>query len=206
MAKPSVPRAWPNSTVVCLASGPSLTREDVDYVRGKAKVIAVNTSYQLAPWADCLYSADSKWWSWYKGAPDFAGLKYTLEQQATRWPGVQCLRRTGAVGLETDPTGLKTGSNSGYQAIGLGVHLGASRIILLGYDMQRGPKGEQHWHPDHPDRARSEFPNFIRKFETLVAPLQRANVTVINCSRRTALKCFPCQSLELALSQHEVAA
>src|SRR5690606_8383467 len=35
----AVPRRWPNSTVVCLASGPSLTPEDVAFCRGKAPVI-----------------------------------------------------------------------------------------------------------------------------------------------------------------------
>ena len=47
-----------------IASGPSLTKEDVDAVRG-LNVIVINTSYWLAPWADILYACDGHWWDWH---------------------------------------------------------------------------------------------------------------------------------------------
>ena len=62
-----VPRAWVDETAVCIASGPSLTQADVDYVRGKARVIVVNNGYLLAPWADVLYAADARWWMLAQG-------------------------------------------------------------------------------------------------------------------------------------------
>jgi len=55
---------WFTAHVVCIASGPSLTRADVERVREwrqeagaptKRRVIVVNTSYKIAPWADALY-------------------------------------------------------------------------------------------------------------------------------------------------------
>jgi len=49
LADPSVPRLWPGETFVCLASGPSLTQADVDYCRGKARVIAIKDVLHLAP-------------------------------------------------------------------------------------------------------------------------------------------------------------
>lgn len=200
MSKHSVPRVWPGETVVCIASGPSLTREDVDYVRGKARVIVVNTSYQLAPWADVLYACDAKWWRWHKGAPDFAGQKYSLQKDA-RWhdPAIRVLENTGVEGLERTPTGLRNGRNGGYQAINLAVHFGASRILLLGYDMSQGPHREEHWHGEHPNRSRSPFDKFLRVFPSIVAPLQAVGVEVINCSRRTALTCFPRLPIDVAL-------
>jgi hypothetical protein len=198
--KPSVPRLWTGETVVCIASGPSLTREDVDFVRGKARVIVVNNNYQLAPWADVLYAADAAWWKWaYKGLNGhesfraFRGLKYSLSAGAALFPGVQVLARGTTDGLALKPTQLATGSNSGYQAINLAYHLAGpqSRIVLLGYDMQRGSKGEEHWHANHPNPSRSAFAMWRRLFESLVQPLQAHGVEVINCTRRTALTCFP---------------
>ena len=56
---PEVSRLWPGSTVVCIGSGPSLTPEDVAYVRGKARVIAINRSVDLAPWIARAGDADS---------------------------------------------------------------------------------------------------------------------------------------------------
>jgi hypothetical protein len=58
-----VARTFPNSTIVCIASGPSLTREDVDACRGAAGVVlAVNDTITYAPWADVLYACDRRWW------------------------------------------------------------------------------------------------------------------------------------------------
>src|SRR3990167_1952589 len=112
-----VPHLWPGSTIVGMGGGPSLTPEDVDAVRDRAHVIAVNDAYRLAPWADVLYAADAKWWRWHQGVPTFPGLKYTVQPEAAVWPGVQVLQNTGERGVEIDPRGLRTGRNSGYQAM-----------------------------------------------------------------------------------------
>lgn len=186
---------------MCIASGPSLTPEDVNAVRGQARVIVVNTSYQLAPWADALYACDARWWKWHKGAPDFPGLKFTVSADSARYcPGVRVIGRGPYEGLSTDPGKLNLGSNSGYQALNLAVLLGAQRILLLGYDMQLGQGGRQHWHPDHPMRQRSPYGQFQRMYPTLVEPLRAAGVEVINCSRQTALKCFPRMPIDQALA------
>jgi hypothetical protein len=180
-----------------MASGPSLTQEDADYCRGKADgVIVVNTTYKRAPWADALVASDVRWWQWHKGAPDFQGLKYATSKHV-RWPKVQNLRNTGPKGLELDPTGLRHGINSGYRAINLAFHFGATRIILLGYDMKRGddPKRLEHWHGDHPVPSRSQYPSFIKYFHSLVEPLREHGVEVINCTPGSALDAFPMADL-----------
>lgn len=187
----TVPRLWPESTIVCLATGPSLTRDDCEYVRGKVDAaIAVNDAYKWAPWADVLYGCDAKWWYWHKGAEGFQGRKYAMQPQGKKWPGVDVLANTGAKGLELDPTGLRTGNNSGYQAINLAVHFGAKRIILLGYDM-RG----NHCFGHHPDNSRPPFHLCIERFKTLVGPLREAGVEVINCTPKSALDAFPIRPL-----------
>lgn len=189
-----VPRLWPDGTIVCLASGPSLTTADAEYVRGKADaVIAVNNAYQVAPWADCLYACDAKWWrwNWKQGASQFTGLKYAMTSEARNFPGVQILKNAGDKGLTRDPSELRTGKNSGYQAINLAVHFGAKRIVLLGYDMQG-----DHFFGSHPDKSKPPFAVCLRNFSTLVSPLRDLGVEIVNCTRRTALKCFPQQALE----------
>lgn len=200
----TVPRLWPGETVACIATGPSLTPEDVNYVRGMTRVVAVNDSYRLAPWADVLYACDAKFWKWqYRDHKDaitsFAGLRYALQPESRRYPGVQVLRNTGTTGLERDPSGLRTGRNSGYQAINLAKHLGAKRILLLGYDMSLGEGGKKHFFGDHPDHGRPPLTVFRRHFPSIAQPLKDAGVEVLNCSRRSALTCFPKVTLEIAL-------
>lgn len=206
----SVPKLWLGETVVILGGGSSLTPEDVAFCKGKARVIAIKEAYLLAPWADALYAGDAKWWRGYRGAPDFAGLKYTIDQdpkeeQIGDWPDVQVLSNTGVEGLELEPTGLRTGYNSGFQAIGLAVHLGVSRIVLLGFDCWTGHNGEQNWFERFPHLVKahhvhSPYPLFHQAFASIVEPLNQAQVAVVNASRFTMLKAFPYLSLEEALT------
>jgi hypothetical protein len=204
----TVPKLWRGETFALLGSGPSLTEDDVARVCGRARVIAINTGYQIAPWADVLYACDAKWWHWHQGVPKFPGLKYSMSPDPVPYPDVRILRDTGLVGLELDPTGLRSGRNSGYQAINLAVHLGAARILLLGYDLSVAPNGRTHWHPDHPDDGfpPSPYAAMLECFPTLVDPLAAIGVSIVNCTRRTALQCFPCAALEDALARREVAA
>jgi hypothetical protein len=57
-----------------LATGPSLTAEQVAAVRG-LRVITVSDAYKLAPWADALVSADAVWWRHHQ--PVFAGKRFS---------------------------------------------------------------------------------------------------------------------------------
>ena len=181
--------------MVCIGGGPSLTKSDVDYVKGKAVVIAINDAYRLAPWADVLYACDARWWNWHKGVPSFQGLKYSLQKASAKWSGVQVLNNTGSDGLERKRNGLRTGRNGGFQAMNLAVHLGAKSIVLLGYDMQR-TDGKEHWFGDHPNGQTSPLGSFRGMFDTIVEPLKDLGITVTNCSRHTALTSFPCARLE----------
>lgn len=197
----SVPRAWPASTVVCVATGPSLTPEDVDACRGRARVIVVNDAYRLASWADVLYACDARWWRWHEGAPAFGGLKVGLAVPGFRYPpDVQLMQPTGDEGVETQPTGLRTGHHSGYQAVNLAVHFGARRIVLLGYDLRFGPGGAHHFFGAHPNGVAPALDRFLPPYTTLVAPLAQLGVEILNATRCTALTVVPRVPLEEALA------
>lgn len=201
-----VPRKWPNSTIVCVATGPSLTADDVACCYGKVPVVCVNDAYRLAPWADALVANDYSWWLHHEGVPGFAGDKWGVLHQTwkkpERWPSVKQLRITGSEGLESDPSAIRTGKNSGYTAVNVAIHYGARRVVLLGYDMGAPKNGPQHFFGDHQwaPGQRSPYQTFIDLFRTMRADLKRLGVEVVNASRQTALRCFPCVSLEEALA------
>lgn len=197
-----VPRVWTGQTAVILATGPSLCVDDVEYCRGRAKVIAIKDAITLAPWADVLYGcgADSgRWWPTHGEAlRGFIGLRYTLDPKAATWARV--LQPGAMTGLSANPHVLNTGKNSGYQAINLAVLLGATTIVLLGYDLQPAADGRQHFHGDHPwTSSPLPYAEFLKTFPSLIDPLARLGVRVVNCSRQTALRCFPCLPLAKAL-------
>lgn len=201
-----VPRLWPGATIACLGGGPSLTAEQVNAVCGRARVIAINDAWRLAPWADVLYACDGRWWRKHGGVPGFPGLKVTLSNSAVEvapWPEIKVLANTGPDGLELSPHGLRTGRNGGYQAINLAVHFGARRVLLLGYDMKLGADGRSHWfgeHADWPARPNIFRDVFLPHFEGLAHALDAIGVAVVNCTPGSALDAFPKASLDQALS------
>lgn len=111
-------------------------------------------------------------------------------------------------GLNTTGEKINSGCNSGYQ----GVHLAAlfqgftlpgfagSRIVLLGFDMQR-TGGKSHCHGDHirglPNG--SNFRLWLDHFQVLARDLKSTGVEVLNCTRETAMRCFPRVDLVKAL-------
>lgn len=197
---------WAGATVVCIASGPSLTETDCCAVAEwrssepkhgpMRRVVVINTSFLLAPRADVLYAADRLWWGRYEREvssgswPGFAGERWSLSQDANREYGVRVVPHELGEGLAKDR--IYAGGNGGYQAVQLTALFGASRIILLGYDMQKS-RGRSHWHGDHPaplgnGTAHKEW---AKRLDRLSSRLSAAGIEVANASRETALTKYP---------------
>ena len=194
----SVPKMWEGETVAILASGPSMSQEVADEVaRRELRTIAINTTFQLAPWADILYACDSQWWErHWKHARGFGGLKVTIEPSALK-PELLTLKNNtigGFTGFDPNPDSLKSGQSSGYQAICIAAHTGTRRIELHGFDM-RSIENRHHWHGVHPSPLRnhgeSQYAKWIKNFETLVPEMKKRGIEVVNCTPGSALKCFP---------------
>lgn len=184
-------------TAVCIANGTSLTKEDVEFCKGKGKIYAVKEAALLAPFADVLYAADVDWWKLptNKLAKEFQGEKWTVAddsnpeiKQAVKDFGLKTIKYMSSAVWSSDPSYIATGHNSGFQAINLAVLHGASRVILLGYDM--GYSGQnKHWWTGQVKRDSrwSDYQKWIRHFNQ-AAPL--IPVPVINATRGGNLECF----------------
>lgn len=186
-------RQWNAKTAALLASGPSLNQGDVDYLRHRCHVMAVNDCYRIAPWADALYAADEEWWHLHKGAEGFAGEKWTQSSAAATRYDLRHIEGVDRPGLSLDPHRIHFGLNSGFQALNLAVLLGAYRILLLGYDMRLAASGKRHWFGDHPGAMNkdSDYRAFAARFDAILPQLDAVGVEVINCTPGTALRCFP---------------
>lgn len=172
---------------VIIASGPSLTQNQVDHVKGKAFTIVVNNCYKLAPWADILYACDEEWWDYYR--PEFNGLKYTVNEDAARKYSLKLLRCKNNIKFSTDPEVLATGGNSGFQAINLAYLLGYRKLYLLGFDYKNSGN---HWHGKHPGDM-DKYPNmnsWVYRIHEAKPEMDAAGLEVINCSPDSAIQCF----------------
>lgn len=168
------------TTVCVLATGPSLTPEDVARVR-HLPCIAVSDAYRLAPWASALVSADKAWWRVH--APDFAGPCYALADV----PGVEKI------------TDLNMGSNSGLLGCHVAAHrMGATRILLLGVDMH----GSHFFGAHAPPLKNTSAERYVAmKKQFSEWHYQHKRVKVWNCNPESGLDCFPKMTLEVALAR-----
>lgn len=187
------------TTVVIIASGNSLVREDVDYLRGRARVLAVSDNYRIAPFAEWIYSSCKQWWDVHLRevlATTSADL-WTRDPAAQEAYGLNLLpHRVDSEGIEEDSC---AGNCSGEHAIHLAYHLGATKIVLLGFDM--GATGQGHWFGKHPKPLANgaDFKTMRKSFPRLAADLRDRGVEVLNATRETALDCFPRVTLAEAL-------
>ena len=200
---------WRDQTAVVVASGPSLTLDDLNVVERHAprpRVIVVNESWRAFPAADVLYGADPEWW--YHRAPRLDKFNGERWSQDTRWgnvrmPGVSRMKLTHGLGVaERGGDTIYSGGNSAYQAMQLAIVWGARRIVFLGLDLKEHD-GKRHWHADHVQPLRNTATETLKYFADCFArtapALAIAGVQVFNASRTTALKAFPCMSIQDAL-------
>lgn len=187
---------WSGRSVLIAASGPSQRQEDLELARGRCAVVAINDTWRLAPWADVLYACDAAWWK-AKGPAEFAGLK-VIGKGA--WPGALRMPVRTAAAMQWDGEAIGGGGNSGFQALNLVALWGASRVLLTGFDY-RDPA--LHWFGEHPPElfrpAEAAAGIWVRCMTAAAPVLKARGVTVINCSRETALRCFPRQPIAAAL-------
>lgn len=216
-------RAWEGMTVAVLAGGPSLTRDAFQRVReareaDRLRVIAINDSYLLAPWADVHYAADAKWHRWHTQGIEkpllglraedvrvrwaaFMGQRCTIETTVSAVPdSVHVLRCIHGFGLSNDPERLVTGKHGGFQCVNIPILAGAKKLLLLGFDARNGADGQKHWHGDHPvSSGDGIYAEMRRAFSAAEKAIAETGVEVLNCSPTSAIDSFPKVRVEEAL-------
>ncbi len=184
---------WRWRTVVCIASGPSLTSGDCDLVRGFPTVVT-NTTFRLCPWADALYGFDRQWWNLYieEVRKTFAGRLFCQSTHVIR-KDIECAR---------NHRWFRSFGNSGACAVSLAIAAGSKRVVLVGYDCGL-TCGRSHHHGDHPAPLRNcdTIDRWAVQFGQLADWAQRRGAMVFNASRETALTCFPRERLEHVLDR-----
>ena len=148
-----------------------------------------------------MYACDLHWWDVYAGElkRDFAGELWTQDEKAAKKYGLHRMPGVSHVGLGREM--IHFGNNSGYQAINLAYLFGATKIILLGFDM-KVEDGKIHFFGQHPYHGKNQGPDngvmerWRRNFVQLAQDLEDEGVEVINATRSTALKTFSIKTLE----------
>lgn len=180
----------------CIASGPSLTAADCELIRKTGvKTVAVNNSWEVAPFCNYIYAGDHKWWAEYHDKITIRAERWACSRKAAN---EFCLNYHYAAGPY----------NSGMRAIQWGIISGFKKIALLGYDCS--VENGLHWHGPHPESSlRNPNEKKIKKwqaqFSNVVVWAEQNGVDIVNCSRDTKLTCFPRMTLESAIACDSIA-
>jgi len=180
---------WSGQTVVIAASGPSQNREQLELAKGKAKVIAINETWQLVPWCDALYGCDANWWEIRK--PKYNGLKISGEYtHGCHWANV-----VGEDRIFLDGEKVGAGGNSGFQVINLLIYWKPKRIILTGVDCTG-----THWHGEHGNGLRNASPKtqerWINCFRIAKKALDNFGIECVNANPNSAVDAFPFTTMD----------
>ena len=184
-----------NRSIVVVAGGPSVNLAAVRQIGmaralDRCKVIAVSDAVYPCWFADHLHSCDARWWNRHRGAPGFKGTKSALEP--VLFEDVEVLKNTGVEGFDPAPGCIRSGSNSGYQAVHIAAKLGAKRIVVLGVDFTNDG-ARTHWFGRHDasmDRH-SNVEQWRRLFRGLTDILQARGVEILNAGDNSTLQWLP---------------
>jgi len=176
------------TTWALLAPGPSASAEDAERVRAAGIPLGViGNAFQLAPWADFLAATDAAWWRKFPEALTLPGAKYTMHEVR----GVERVKVAGYVSVNSGVLGLEVARSKG-----------ASRILLLGFDMHG-----THFFGPYTNGLSNTTDQRRRMHLAQYARWAKRNrvIEVFNCTAGSALKCFPEARLDDFCSDVQVA-
>ena len=200
-------RLFDGERVFVLGGGPSLRGVDLTRLRERA-CIAVNQMGHLAPWSQVLFFSDA---SWMRQPANLAlvaswrGLVLTSSHRAQHTLPEKVRRVHFERGRrpELHPPGSHAvgwGRSSGHKAVSLAHTLGASRIVMLGFDCRRDAEGHSHAHDAYSHRDESAMRTWLEHWEGWGEAARRAGAIVVNASPGSAVREFPATTLDEELA------
>jgi hypothetical protein len=199
---------WKGATAFIVAGGTSVLNQNLKLLVGQ-KVIAVNSSYEVVPWADVLFFGDARWFFVHQHRPALQAFngRFISCAKAVRDSRVWKVRRvipdaTGKPGWTDARDAVVCNRTSLQGAMNAAGHLGVARIVLLGADMCRAADGRSHHHSAHPwpnKPGNKTWDIQMRQLAQTVAPLRERGIEVINTSPTSRLPWWPKRRLESVL-------
>ncbi len=202
-------------TAVCIATGPSLTLDQIEAARQKGFLLfGCNLIYQIVPDLLVLYNVSPLFWAhyWEQGLSDYGAQKWTTNKEAADQFGLNWIAEKNRKGLSTDSTYVHHGHGSGYTLVNLASLMGATRIVLLGYDCRyaKNYDGKAQKIGSTPRHYFGEYPAFMQHWPSVqvkggvhveLVELYRSIkeqglVELVNCTPGSAIDCVPFTDIE----------
>lgn len=228
-----VPKIWEDADVWIIGGGPSVTKQfgipdEVvqSVIKGTSPpsvyspymkvlhdkhVIGINVAYLIGDWIDMVFFGDSAFFhSHIERLAKFPGLKVSCHPSVEKYDWIKYTPRSGkSKGISDNPKMVSWNGNSGAAAISVAANAGASRIILLGFDMKLDTANKQHWHDLYGRQKRTQeqqnkrnrgirqkpfhypFDRHLRGFPVIAQDAKSRGIEILNASPDSAIECFP---------------
>ncbi|VGO14734.1 hypothetical protein PDESU_03303 [Pontiella desulfatans] len=196
-----IPRECEGGTVYILGGGPSFDpAQHAEALRGKM-VIGCNEAFKLgAELVDWCHFTDLQWWIEHQSELEaYTGTVTTCQKLVTD-ERIKLLGGMGS-GVEfEDSSRIGINRNSGLGAMNIAVHLGAVRIVLLGFDMC-GQSDAHHWYEREERGSKDGTYRMHRKYALSVWEDLEAHggIEVVNASPNSTLPFWPKTTIEEVL-------
>lgn len=160
-------------------------------------VIGVNAAFNLGNWLNAIYFLDKTFMLTWRGAmaasriPAYSALPYTEDE---RW--CVTLNSEARRGISNVPHTVCHNSNSGAAAINLAYHMGATTIVLIGFDM-KNVNNKQHFHGEYINSKleriaehKMDYEGHIEVFGAIKKDADKLGIKIINTSLKSRLRQF----------------
>ena len=193
---------WQGKTVILIGGGPSL--RTFNFLRLKRQrmngviVVAINDAVKRAPFSNVVISIDSLWLGRrFHVLRAFRGEKIAVVDGSRTIfrPGIRYFVRSQEARLSEDMGVICAGENSGFAALGMSLMRGASKIFMLGFDMN----GPGHFHAGYEWKCPhgvADYPRWVGYFPVLAEAAAKQGTSIINCNPDSAVRCFPFGSID----------
>ncbi len=206
---------WLGKTVFCLGSGDSLRRLTTDEWAGIVAlqhggdiIFAINSSIKTARLNGCepdaLFFTDTNWFEVNETlVRAFVGRVFTVCKIArAAYDRLERIANELTAPFTIGQVPMRDGRTSGHRAVSISVMCGASRVVLLGFDMRIDPtSGRSHCHDDYswPGMGGMFADEFIPGFDGWYRDALAVGCEIINATDGTALAEFPLVPLDSVL-------
>lgn len=174
----SIPNSYQGETVVIVATGPSLNKEQIDFINAArhynhCRIMTVNNSYQLFNYVDIHVACNDNWWEHYwwedkklQEIRDYGGDLWTRYEYLAEEYKINFIDSIVKDGLSRDAEVVHINHGSGPMAINIAYLYGFRKMILVGHDMKfaKDYNGKKKKVGSTPRHYFGEYPSHIQHF------------------------------------------
>jgi hypothetical protein len=197
-------KIFTGETVFIYGGGPSLP----NIVKGrniKHPVIGINHAILLGVRIDICFFGDSRfYWAMKDEFIKHNIIKISCDRRSSKISDTAIpdsdtsiikIPYSNGHGVHIQKDKINFNSSSGGATTDLAIHLGASRIVLVGFDMH-WVDGKSNWHPHVLQKTNKPYTNFIKPFEALARDAKYHNVEILNATPNSLLPYFKFTNFE----------